>query len=137
MEFGYDGNFATPKFELNSNRKKSGPRPQGTGDLPPIFLSMPFKADLLNVLQGTSLADFPNFSDFTARIVSGGSTDAPLAGCTAEHVVAGANTPYGWRVQSFFTGGYWQMLIGGFPKPGGGFSSPLLSVNFEPPGPND
>jgi hypothetical protein len=138
MEFGWDGDFANPKFELNSNRLKRGPRPQGIGDLPPIWLSMPYKETLLNILQGTSLKDFPQFSSFTARITSGGSTDAPLTdaaaheSCTAEHVVNGSNT-YGWRIDQFFTGGFWQMLIGGFPMPGGGFTSQMLNINVDGP----
>jgi len=135
FEFGWDENFAAPKFVLNSNRKKSGPRPQGEGDLPAVFISMPFKDDLLEILQGCSLSGVEPFSFFLAQIRNGGSTDGPASDCTAEHVVNGANAN-GWRVVSFYTGGIWQHLIGGFPKSGGGFTPPILAMNAEPPSEN-
>jgi hypothetical protein len=105
------------------------------GDLPPIFISMPYKDDLLAILQGCSLADLDQFSVFPALIRNGGSNDPPHSSCTAEHVVNGTNT-YGWRVAQFYTAGFWQMLIGGFPKPGGGFTPAMLATNLEPPSEN-
>lgn len=133
FEFGFDGNYAKPHWEATSNTTK---RPdQEQSDLPPIFVSMPYKETLLEIFQGTSLKDFDDFSDFIARIKSGGSTAAPAADCTAEHVVNGTNT-YGWRIEQLFLGGIWQQILGGFPKPGGGFTPPLFTFNQEPPSEN-
>jgi hypothetical protein len=133
FEFGWDGNLAKPVWVATSNTTK---RPdQERSEYGPIFVSMPYKATMLEILQGTSLKDFDDFSNFIAQIVSGGSTDAPAADCTAEHVVNGANT-YGWRVNQLFTGGIWQQIFGGFPKPGGGFTPPIISLNNEPPSKN-
>lgn len=103
--------------------------------MPPIFISMPYKEELLEILQGTTLHDVEPFSVFPALIRSGGSTDAPAGICTAEHVVSGANT-YGWKIDGFYTGGFWQFLLGGFPKPGGGYTPPMLTTNLEPPSEN-
>jgi hypothetical protein len=133
FEFGWNQDSAAPKFEYRSNTRQI--RREAAGDLPPVFISMPTKSVLLEVLQSCSLHDVEPFSFFPAIIRNGGSTDAPDAGCTAEHVVNGAN-PLGWRVALFFTGGFWQMLIGGFPKPSGGFSSQLFTINQEPPSEN-
>jgi hypothetical protein len=133
FEFGWDGNFAAPEFQYRSNTKQI--RRGEAGDLPPIFISMPYKQTLLEILQGTSLHDVEPFSCFPALIRYGGSTASPDPGCSAEHVVNGANT-YGWRIDSFYTGGFWQMLIGGFPKPGGGFTPNILQQSLEPPSEN-
>jgi hypothetical protein len=134
MEFGGVDTFSTkPQWQLSSNTTRS--RKEFAGDFPPVFISMPYKADLLRILQGTSLYGYEDFSLFVAEIRSGGSMDAPAADCTAEHVSPGAN-PYGWRVGALWTGGIWAMILGGFPQPAGGVTPPLFTFNSEPPSEN-
>jgi len=143
FEFGWDGNIATPTWSLNSNRRKSGPRPQGIGDLPAVFVQMPYKEDMLNILQGTSYASEQPNSRVLATIVGGGSTAAPLTNanagdnCEAEHVVPAGLNPYGWQIHRLFTGGPWQWILGGFPTADGfSFTVPLIRIFDEPPSEN-
>lgn len=133
MEFGWDQNFAAPEFQLRSNTAQINRGEAGA--LPPIFISLPYKQTMLEILQGVSLHDVEPYSFFPATLRSGGSTSSPDPACGAEHVVSGANT-YGWYVDALFTGGFWQMLVGGFPKPGGGFTPNLLQQYLEPPSEN-
>ncbi len=133
FEFGWNEDLANPKFEYRSNTRQT--RRGEAGDLPAVFVSLPFKQEMLEILQGTSLVDLDPYSNFTAQIKNGGSTDAPAADCTAEHVVSGPNT-LGWRVFALYTAGYWQNLIGGFPKPLGGFTPPVIRIASEPPSEN-
>jgi hypothetical protein len=131
FEFGATDPFTgKPDWAYSSNTTKR--RGETESEKPPIFISMPHKATLFAVLQGTSLKGYDDFSLFVAEIRNGGSTASPAGDCTAEHVVNGAN-PFGWRVAALRTGGIWSMILGGFPQPGGGFTPPLFTFSLEPP----
>lgn len=139
FEFGWDQNTTTPTFFPTSNQ--SHQKGQEASNYPPIFISMPYKDQLFEILNGVSLVGYQAFDYVIFTATSGGSTAAPLTNanagdsCTAEHVVSGTN-PYGWRIQFTYTGGFLPMLIGGFPKPDSTFTPNLLQQNFAPPSDN-
>jgi len=141
MEFGLDGNVLNGTWSLNSNRKKSGPRPMGVGDYPAQFVDFAYKEEVFEILSAYSSAGKNNatmavYVQLTQDQFPLDETD-PVSGihyvCQAQHV------PHEFTSTEVNLGP-WQFLLNPpiFGSGGGivGFAPPLVHFYSEPPSEN-
>jgi hypothetical protein len=137
FEFGSETGSITGKWSLNSNTKKSGPRPHDVGEFLPAFVSMPHKEQLFSAL--VAISSSKDLSAIWLRQIDQGVD--PLGGCPAEHIPR-AFSANGIAAFQFFANPM-VMPWGGYPifdensTFTGSFSDPLLTgPTFEPPSEN-
>lgn len=139
MEFGNSGGILGGDWSLNSNRQKSGPRPQGTGPFDAIFVSMNYKEQIFELLSAYSSTSYPGRA-ISSLILNQGDPGTPADDCNAEHI------PPGWTMSQqpgnplFMAPSVWLFSPPIFSKDGlftGGFAPGLFSsFTFEPPSEN-
>lgn len=81
------GNVFTGPFSLNSDRRKSGPRPSGEGPYPAIFFSMPKKERFYEWYSANVTSNLVSGAGISSIMVLQGDQGVDPAGdCSALHI---------------------------------------------------